>query len=178
MTKEIISNAPKSHRELGQWITRCGPKGKASSFGMVILVGFMLVGFGSLIAGFLVTPIPGNEIATPIFIGIGIAMIVIGLLCLVFMALSKNPQIDLYSNGIRFMEKGTEHFIAWTQMEKVKVTTIYDTRFSHFRTVQISRRGLEILSFASKLEGQPDQVIQHILKHAPNVEQAEIDMGA
>jgi hypothetical protein len=178
MAKDITSDAPKSHQDLGQWITRCGPKSKASTFGLVILFGFMLSGLGCLIAGITVTPQPGSEGARPVFIGIGIAMIAIAVLCLLFMALWKNPQVDLYSNGIRFMAKGTEQFIHWAQMDKVKVTTIYDTRFSHYRTVMISAAGQEDIQFESKLEGQPDQIIDSILQSAPNVELAEVDMGA
>jgi hypothetical protein len=138
----------------------------------------MLSGLGCLIAGITVTPQPGSEGARPVFIGIGIAMIAIAVLCLLFMALWKNPQVDLYSNGIRFMAKGTEQFIHWAQMDKVKVTTIYDTRFSHYRTVMISAAGQEDIQFESKLEGQPDQIIDSILQSAPNVELAEVDMGA
>ena len=104
--------------------------------------------------------------------------IAIGGVCLVFMMLWKNPQVDLYSNGIRFMAKGTEHFIGWRQMQTVKVTTIYDTRFSHYRTVLISRSGHKDLEFESKLEGQPDRVIDGIMQGAPYVERAEVDFGS
>lgn len=177
MAKTISSDAPRTHPSLGEWMTRCGPKGKASTFGLVILFGFMLSGLGCLAAGITVIPQPGSEGGKPVMIGIGIAMLAIGVLCLIFMALWKNPQIDLYSNGIRVTAKGEEHFISWAEMQKVTITTIYDTRFSHYRTVLITRAAGD-LEFESKLEGQPDRVIDGILQQAPNVEQAEIDMGA
>ena len=178
MTEELTSDAPKTHAELGQWITRCGPKGKASTFGLVLEIIFLLVGVFCLIVGFTVTPKPGSEMMRPIFIGLGIGVIVIGLLCLLLMALWKNPQVDLYSNGIRFLAKGNEHFIPWAEMQKIRMTKFYDTRFSHYRVVEIARAGQDDLEFESKLEGEPDRVIDAILENAPDVEQMEIDLGA
>ena len=178
MPQELTSDAPTEHPELGKWVTRCGPKGKASTFGLVILFGFMASGLVCMIAGLVVTPKPGSESAPAVFIGLGIAIVLIGILCLVIMLLLRYPQVDLYTGGVRFKSKAVEEMVPWERIEGVLITTIYDTRFSSYRTVAISIAGKDDLSFESKLEGEPDRVIDSIAQNAPNVETKEIDLGA
>ena len=176
----LTTDAPPSHPELGPWVTRCGPKGKPSTFGMVILIFFMLVGVGSVMVGMLDTSKkkPGSESLPAVLIGVGGTMIGIGVLCLAFVALWKHPQVDLYAGGVRFKEGSVELFLPWAKMEKVKITTVYDTRFSHYQRVQISVRGRADLEFESKLQGEPERVIAAIGASAPNLEEDVVDFGA
>lgn len=178
MSENLDTDAPKSHPGLGNWITRCGPKSKASTVGLIILFGFMAAGVFLIVVGATVRPQPGSEAMAPIMKMGGVAMIAIGAVCLLFMALWKNPQIDLYRGGVRYKYKDAEHFISWAEMSSVLVTTVYDTRFSNYRMVKISRNGAKDLSFESKLRGEPDRIIDSIAKLAPNVVKNEIDIGA
>lgn len=178
MSEQLDSDAPKTHPSLGKWITRCGPKGKSSSFGLFILFGFIAAGVFLIIVGFTVTPQPGSEIMPTLMKGAGCVMIALGAACLLYVALWRGKQIDLYSGGLRYKLKDDEQFIAWTEMSYVLVTTIYDTAASNFRTVKISRKGQKDLSFESRLQGESDRIINSILKSAPNVEEKEVSMGA
>lgn len=177
MSQTLKSDAPRDHDELGAWVTRCGPKGKSSIFGMLILFAFMMVGLLCLLSGATRRPEPGSESLSVFIAGAGIVMLLIGAACLVYLMLERKPQVDLYAGGVRFKTRAVQEYIRWDRMRDVEIVTIYDTRFSSYRRVCIRVRGLDKMEFDSRVKGNPHRVIEAIEHFAPQVRTKEISLG-
>lgn len=178
MVKALSSDAPASHTSVGKWITRCGPKGKKTIFSIVTLTFFVLIGLLALVSSLVLPVKPGEEDIATGFGVVGFVVIISAILCFWLAIRGKNEQVDLYSNGLRHRKKGVEHYAAWSQIQKTIITTVYDTRFSNYRMVQLTLADGTDLFIQSRLDGNPDLVIDSILANAPNVEEKVLDMGA
>lgn len=176
MDKPIIGNPAGSIAQLGQAVTSCGPKGKPATFSLVVLYGFMASGALAIGAGATLNPQPGSESLPLVAYAVGGGVIAIGLLIQVSMMLARHAQVDLHQGGIRFQEKGEDEIVPWTRLKKVLIAKYYDTRFSSHRDVVMTLVNDKELSFTSRLQGEPDRVIDAIAQHAPNVELKEISL--
>lgn len=177
MTKKEPTDAPLNHDKLGQWLTSCGPRGKFSTFGKVLCISAIVLGiFGSL-AGVFVTPIPGNEFMSPLFLWGGLVVSLAGVGLLLSPLFTVTPQVDLYSSGIRFKDKNVVEFIPWTKISNAIITTIYETRFSSLRTARLTVDGVGELNFGTRTEGEPEVIIDAIGNSVTSVEYKEVDFG-
>lgn len=138
----------------------------------------MGIGLFACAAGFLVTPKAGEEFMSPLFIYGGLAFMAIGPVYMIYQLLPMNPQVDVYTHGVRFIVKRKELFIPWDKMEDVRIHTVYDTRFSNYRLVSFDYLTHKELWFNSKIEGDPLGVIDLFEENLPNAKVGVIDLGA
>ena len=177
MSEKKPIDAPLNHNELGLWSNSCGPKGKSSTVTQVICLGAIIAGiFGSL-AGVIVTPKPGNEFMSPVFLYGGMIFSLLGVAGLFLPFFTVTPKVDLYASGILFKDKKVVASIPWHKISKAVINTIYDTRFSSFRTAILSVDGIGHINFDTQTEGEPDLIIEAIIKNVANIEYKEISLG-
>lgn len=176
---ETPSDTPIKHPKIGTWIASCGPKPTPWPSSVVVCCFAMILAIALPFVPFFVHVPPERAGHNWPLYGAS-AFFVLGCVTYVVILLkfSRSPQVDLYTGGVRYETNDEEWILTWQEMAHVKIVTIYDTWYSHYRTCMITNARHKVLRFDDRVRGEPEKVINAIRRNAPHVEETELDMGA